>query len=69
MIDLSPDRIAELIGAQITAHGGDGAASPTDRPRRAAIDSRQIGAGDLFFGLAGVSQAGGRFVAMTSPST
>jgi UDP-N-acetylmuramoyl-tripeptide--D-alanyl-D-alanine ligase len=52
----SPDRVAEAAGARIvqpapTAHG----------PRRAVIDSRAAGEGDLFVGLPGETHDGGRF--------
>ena len=47
MIELSADRIAEEAGAEIVREG------PVDRPGRAAIDSRETGPGDLFFGLRG----------------
>ena len=55
MIDLDPHRIADAMGAEITVRGGAGA------PRRAVIDSREAGEGDLFFGLPGASADGGEF--------
>lgn len=57
MIELDPDRIAAAMGAEIRQRGAGG------RPERAAIDSREIASGDLFFGLAGASSDGGRFAA------
>lgn len=55
MIDLGPGRIAEAIGA--ANHGDD----DESRPKRAVIDSREAGPGDLFFGLRGESVDGGNF--------
>jgi UDP-N-acetylmuramoyl-tripeptide--D-alanyl-D-alanine ligase len=55
MIELDPDRIAAEAGAEIVSEGGGG------RPERAAIDSREISGGELFFGLPGESDDGGRF--------
>ena len=61
MIELPPDRIASEAGAEIVASPpGDPNGS---RPERAVIDSRQVGPGDLFFGLAGERDDGGRFAA------
>jgi UDP-N-acetylmuramoyl-tripeptide--D-alanyl-D-alanine ligase len=57
MIELSADRIAEEAGAEIVREG------PVDRPGRAAIDSRETGPGDLFFGLRGERADGGEFAA------
>lgn len=57
MIELDPDRIAAEAGAVILQRGDGG------RPERATIDSREVGAGDLFFGLPGASADGGRFAA------
>jgi UDP-N-acetylmuramoyl-tripeptide--D-alanyl-D-alanine ligase len=54
---LTPAEIAAAIGADVVAEGGGGS------PRRAAIDSREVGEGDLFFGLAGENVDGGRFAA------
>ena len=55
MIDLAPERIAASAGAEIAARGED------SYPERAVIDSREAGAGALFFGLAGEHVDGGRF--------
>jgi UDP-N-acetylmuramoyl-tripeptide--D-alanyl-D-alanine ligase len=55
MIELDPQRIANALGAEIAARGGTGT------PRRAVIDSREAGAGDLFFGLRGATADGGEF--------
>jgi UDP-N-acetylmuramoyl-tripeptide--D-alanyl-D-alanine ligase len=54
---LAPAEIAAAIGAEVLAEGGEGS------PRRAVIDSREVTAGDLFFGLRGESVDGGRFAA------
>jgi UDP-N-acetylmuramoyl-tripeptide--D-alanyl-D-alanine ligase len=57
VIELSPDRIAAAIGAEEPpADSEDGS-----RPERALIDSREAGAGDLFFGLPGGRTDGGVF--------
>lgn len=55
MIDLAPSRIAQAIGATTPEVDDD------SRPVRAVIDSRDAGAGDLFFGLPGESVDGGSF--------
>ncbi len=55
MIELSAARIAAEAGAEIVREGGEG------RPERAAIDSRAIAPGDLFFGLPGEHADGGEF--------
>src|SRR6478735_11528396 len=53
---LDGPQIAAAIGAEVLAEGGAGA------PTRATIDSREAGAGDLFFGLRGAHLAdGGEF--------
>jgi UDP-N-acetylmuramoyl-tripeptide--D-alanyl-D-alanine ligase len=56
-IELAPEQIAAEAGATIVREGAEG------RPRRAAIDSRQAGGGDLFFGLRGERSDGGEFAA------
>ena len=55
MIELAPERIAAEAGATIVREGAAG------RPQRAIIDSREAGAGDLFFGLRGEHADGGEF--------
>jgi UDP-N-acetylmuramoyl-tripeptide--D-alanyl-D-alanine ligase len=50
------DWIAAAAGARL-AQGADGA------PRRVVIDSRSVGPGDLFVGLAGTRSDGGQFAA------
>ena len=55
MIELAPERIADAGGLEIVHAGGGG------RPERAAVDSRRVSAGDLFFGLRGASADGGDF--------
>jgi UDP-N-acetylmuramoyl-tripeptide--D-alanyl-D-alanine ligase len=54
---LAPAEIAAAMGADVVAEGGAGS------PRRATIDSREVTAGDLFFGLRGENVDGGRFAA------
>lgn len=54
-MELDGDRIAATIGAEVLARGEPGS------PRRAAIDSNEIEAGDLFFGLRGEHVDGGEF--------
>ncbi len=54
----SPERVAQAAGARLVApapHDGG--------PRRAVIDSRDVGEGDLFVGLRGDNDDGGRFAA------
>jgi len=56
--DWSPDRVAQAAGARLAApapHAGG--------PARVVIDSRAVGAGDLFVGLTGENVDGGRFAA------
>jgi UDP-N-acetylmuramoyl-tripeptide--D-alanyl-D-alanine ligase len=55
VIELSAERIAAAVGAEIVARGAD------DEPNRAVIDSRQVRSGDLFIGLRGESADGGSF--------
>jgi len=57
VIDLAPERIAEAARAEVVAEG------PGGRPERARIDSREVGTGELFFGLAGSEQDGGAYAA------
>ncbi|HEY7152076.1 MAG TPA: UDP-N-acetylmuramoyl-tripeptide--D-alanyl-D-alanine ligase [Solirubrobacterales bacterium] len=57
MIELSPDRIADATGAEVVRAGAGG------RPSRAAVDSRQVLTGDLFFGLRGERAQGGEYAA------
>jgi UDP-N-acetylmuramoyl-tripeptide--D-alanyl-D-alanine ligase len=57
VIELSPQRLAELAGAEILAEGSD---AP---PRRAVADSRLVESGDLFVGFAGERADGGEFAA------
>jgi UDP-N-acetylmuramoyl-tripeptide--D-alanyl-D-alanine ligase len=52
-IGFGPERIAQAIGGEIAGRGGPG------EPSGAAIDSREVGPGDLFFGLRGERMDGG----------
>jgi UDP-N-acetylmuramoyl-tripeptide--D-alanyl-D-alanine ligase len=54
-VNLSPERIAAAMGAEIVARGGP------SQPLRAVIDSGGVGEGDLFFGLRGERVDGGEF--------
>jgi UDP-N-acetylmuramoyl-tripeptide--D-alanyl-D-alanine ligase len=54
-VNLSPERIAAAMGAEILVEGGPGT------PARATIGSGDTGAGDLFFGLRGERVDGGEF--------
>ncbi|HWB68375.1 MAG TPA: UDP-N-acetylmuramoyl-tripeptide--D-alanyl-D-alanine ligase [Solirubrobacterales bacterium] len=54
-MNLSPEQIAAVIGAEMMASGASGF------PARATISSAQAGAGDLFFGLPGERADGGSF--------
>jgi UDP-N-acetylmuramoyl-tripeptide--D-alanyl-D-alanine ligase len=56
-VNLSADQLAAAMGAEIISQGGRGS------PQRGAVDSRQIGAGSLFFGLRGAKLDGGEFAA------
>ena len=57
MISLDGERLASAAGAEVVREGGQGG------PVRAEIDSRKLREGDLFFGLTGESEDGGRFAA------
>jgi UDP-N-acetylmuramoyl-tripeptide--D-alanyl-D-alanine ligase len=57
VIELAAERIAAETGAEVVAEGGPG------RPARAAIDSRDLKPGDLFFGLRGARADGGEHAA------
>jgi UDP-N-acetylmuramoyl-tripeptide--D-alanyl-D-alanine ligase len=57
MIELAPEQVAAATGAEVLAQGS------RERPARAVIDSREVAAGDLFFGLVGEHDDGGRFAA------
>jgi UDP-N-acetylmuramoyl-tripeptide--D-alanyl-D-alanine ligase len=52
---LDGDALASAAGAEVVRRGGDGG------PGRAVIDSREVREGDLFFGLEGEHDDGGRF--------
>jgi len=54
--DWSPDRVAQAAGARLAAP-----APRAGGPARVVIDSRAVGEGDLFVGLAGDNVDGGRF--------
>jgi len=54
--DWSPDRVAQAAGARLAAPAPHAAG-----PARVVIDSRDVGAGDLFVGLTGGNVDGGRF--------
>jgi UDP-N-acetylmuramoyl-tripeptide--D-alanyl-D-alanine ligase len=60
VIDLTPQRIREVCRAALLA-GGPGPISPADMPRRAVVDSREVGPGDLFVGIRGEHVDGGQF--------
>jgi len=57
VIELAPELLADEARLEIVRRGGDG------RPVRAAIDSRDAGPGDLFFGLRGEHADGGEYAA------
>jgi UDP-N-acetylmuramoyl-tripeptide--D-alanyl-D-alanine ligase len=59
VIELAPERIAAEIEGEIVREGEGG------RPARAAIDSRRVEPGDLFFGLRGARTDGGEHAAAT----
>ena len=59
MIELAPERIVAAIEGEIVREGAGG------RSERAAIDSRQVAPGDLFFGLQGSRADGGEHAAAT----
>jgi UDP-N-acetylmuramoyl-tripeptide--D-alanyl-D-alanine ligase len=54
--DWSPERVAQAAGAKLVAPAPHAAG-----PARVVIDSRDVGAGDLFVGLTGDNVDGGRF--------
>jgi UDP-N-acetylmuramoyl-tripeptide--D-alanyl-D-alanine ligase len=54
-VNLSPAEIAAALEAEVVAEGGE------ESPRRATIDSKDAGPGDLFFGLRGEKRDGGEF--------
>ncbi|HEX8689674.1 MAG TPA: UDP-N-acetylmuramoyl-tripeptide--D-alanyl-D-alanine ligase [Solirubrobacterales bacterium] len=56
-MNLTPERIAAAIGAEVVAEGAPGS------PERAVIDSAGTRSGDLFFGLRGERVDGGEFAA------
>src|SRR3954453_15542858 len=60
MIDRSPSWVAEAASAELLLGKGD----RSEGPRRAVIDSRQVGPGDLFVGLPGARADGGQFAQM-----
>jgi len=55
MIELTAEEIGSAAEARIVARGGSG------HPDRAVIDSRDVAAGDLFFGLPGATADGGEY--------
>jgi UDP-N-acetylmuramoyl-tripeptide--D-alanyl-D-alanine ligase len=57
MISLDGERLAAAAGAEVVRPGGGGG------PRRTLIDSRAVREGDLFVGLRGEREDGGRFAA------
>jgi UDP-N-acetylmuramoyl-tripeptide--D-alanyl-D-alanine ligase len=54
-VNLTPEQIADAMGARIVARGEAGS------PRRGVINSSEAGMGDLFFGLRGERVDGGEF--------
>lgn len=57
MIDVAADRLAAESGAEIVVRGQE------EFAERATVDSREVGRGDLFFGIRGERVDGGRFAA------
>jgi UDP-N-acetylmuramoyl-tripeptide--D-alanyl-D-alanine ligase len=57
MRDWTPERVAAAAGARLVQPPPAGAAGP----QRAVVDSRQAGPGDLFVGLRGEREDGGRY--------
>ena len=57
MISLEGERLASAAGAEVAAEGAEGG------PARVVIDSREVREGDLFVGLRGERDDGGRFAA------
>ena len=57
MRDWTPERVAAAAGARLVSPPPAGEAGP----QRAVVDSRQAGPGDLFVGLRGEHEDGGRF--------
>jgi UDP-N-acetylmuramoyl-tripeptide--D-alanyl-D-alanine ligase len=60
VIGLSPHEIARAARAPLAA-GAPERADPSDAPARVVVDSRAAGPGDLFVGLRGERDDGGRF--------
>lgn len=56
MIEMGPLELAAACGGQLVRGAGEG-----DPPARAVTDSREVGPGDLFFGIRGERLDGGRF--------
>jgi UDP-N-acetylmuramoyl-tripeptide--D-alanyl-D-alanine ligase len=57
MREWTPERVAAAAGARLVAPPPEGAGGP----RAATVDSRQAGPGDLFVGLVGEHEDGGRY--------
>ena len=55
MTGMTPQEIADAMGARIVREGGSGC------PSSAQFDSRRVSGGELFFGLPGENDDGGRF--------
>jgi UDP-N-acetylmuramoyl-tripeptide--D-alanyl-D-alanine ligase len=60
VIDLTPERIREVTGSALLT-GAPSRARPDDMPKRAVVDSRDVGPGDLFVGIRGERVDGGEF--------